>query len=66
MARLAIAVAVASGLLTLPALALARGEPRAFHGTLEITKTGLPRSLPQGSSASFRFHALYTIHSQRV
>lgn len=55
------AVGAVIGLLVVPALALASGEPRFYHGTLEIDQRPLKTSFPEGSSVAYAFHARYTI-----
>lgn len=62
----AIAAVALAGLLTLPATAHARGEPRSYRGTLVIDQKPLAGGLPSDSSMSYRFHARYTVGARRV
>lgn len=53
------------GLLALPAAALARGEPKGYHGTLVIDQAPGPGALAGGSTMSYRFHARYSVSGRR-
>ncbi|HMJ94891.1 MAG TPA: hypothetical protein VK486_03515 [Thermoleophilaceae bacterium] len=64
MARLAIAGAVLAGLLVLPSVAAAGGEPKGYHGTLTIDQRYL-KDVPAGSSMTYRLHARYSVSGRR-
>jgi hypothetical protein len=55
------------GLLPAPVSALASGEPRSYHGTIEIDQAPVTGTTPTGnSSMSYRFHARYTVSARRT
>jgi hypothetical protein len=54
-------------LVAAPGAASAAGEPRSYHGTLQVDQVPVKASLPTGaSSMSYRFHALYRLGARRV
>jgi hypothetical protein len=67
-AKVLAVAAVALAGLTLPAAASAAShEARTYRGTIVLDQAPVPGTLPTGdSSASYRFHARYTVSGKRV
>jgi hypothetical protein len=62
----AIAALTVMGMLALPALAGAAGEPRWYHGTVQIDQARVGPMPVSDSSMTYSFHALYTVRGRRT